>query len=238
MSENIQKKDKNNKKPWYKRWWGIAAIVIGALVILGLIVNALTPAEAVPNVVGKTAAQAEETLRDAGFTNIKIKSEDGKIVIAKNNWDVVSQSPKAGEKAKPATEIELTVSHERIEKEQQKEEKAKQDEKKAERAKKQDAEKAENQKLEEERKATTNSTGLDSIAANQACGKAWENALRIKYPSSKVKIHSIAGVLRSEKVGENFEVKLEGSVNGGTINVECTVSGNRDNPQVDMVAVY
>lgn len=227
MSENIQTKDKNNKKPWYKRWWGIAVIVIGALFILGLIVNALTPAKAVPNVVGKTAAQAEETLKDAGFTNIKLKSEDGKIVIAKNNWDVVSQSPKAGEKTKPATEIELAVSQERIEKAQQEEEKAKQA-----------AEKAENKKLEEQRKATTNSAGLDSIGANQACGEAWKNALRLKYPSSKVKVHSITGVLRSEKVGDNFEVKLEGSVNGGTINVECTVSGNRDNPQVDMVAVY
>lgn len=64
-------------------------------------------------------------------------------------------------------------------------------------------------------------------AAVTACGNVAETALKNAYPASKVKIHTIMGILANElrEDGTRF-VKLEASVDKNTLNVECTVSGS------------
>ena len=66
----------------------------------------------VPNVVGKTGAQADKILRDAGFTKITFVSGDDPSdpVQILGEWKVTEQSPAAGEKVAPDTEIVLTVT--------------------------------------------------------------------------------------------------------------------------------
>ncbi|HEX6682854.1 MAG TPA: Stk1 family PASTA domain-containing Ser/Thr kinase [Candidatus Limnocylindrales bacterium] len=63
----------------------------------------------VPNVVGKTQAQAEQQLRAAGFTNIDIK--DGQTVNPGNNkiGTVDDQDPGAGEGPRPADRTKVTL---------------------------------------------------------------------------------------------------------------------------------
>lgn len=69
---------------------------------------------AVPNLVGKNAAVADDELRKLGFTNISFGSQDkdDKVVILLANWTVTKQSTKAGAKVPVDTLIVLTCTKE------------------------------------------------------------------------------------------------------------------------------
>lgn len=123
------------KKPFYKRWWFIAIVIVVALSILGSLVggedsaptstadvsadaagssseSAATPAT-VPDVVGKKAHVAILDLTDAGFTTAPdLQDQAGaEVVINPANWTVVSQEPAAGTELSSDTTITLVVTH-------------------------------------------------------------------------------------------------------------------------------
>jgi hypothetical protein len=65
---------------------------------------------AMPNVVGKNAAVAQDELKKLGFNNIEFGSSDpdDKLVLYPPNWRVVRQSTPAGQRVSTDT---LTLSH-------------------------------------------------------------------------------------------------------------------------------
>ena len=62
-----------------------------------------------PSVVGKTSASAGGTLKDAGFTNVKVVTKSGGSEAMTDDWIVVSQTPTGGSTAASGAEIVLTV---------------------------------------------------------------------------------------------------------------------------------
>jgi beta-lactam-binding protein with PASTA domain len=71
-----------------------------------------TIGNAIPDVVGKSAAEAEEILQSAGFTTVTFTSGDNPDdpVQILSEWTVTNQTPAAGQKVDPKTEIVLTVT--------------------------------------------------------------------------------------------------------------------------------
>ena len=62
----------------------------------------------IPKVIGMTADKAESTLKDAGFTNIKLQGENNAEVTDAKTWVVTYQSPMEETKAKTDEEMLLT----------------------------------------------------------------------------------------------------------------------------------
>ena len=62
-----------------------------------------------PNVVGMGGGQAEQVLKDAGFTKVVITSGDGGNEAALRERKVKTQNPPAGSSVAAGTEIVLTV---------------------------------------------------------------------------------------------------------------------------------
>lgn len=86
--------------------------------------------------------------------------------------------------------------------------------------------------------ATT--AGLTEGVAVQTCGDVAETGLKNTFPGSKIKVHSILGVLAADYKADSdsWFVKIEGKVDDNRINIECTVTGSDDNPSVDDVTWY
>ncbi|WP_253951591.1 excalibur calcium-binding domain-containing protein [Paenarthrobacter sp. CM16] len=66
---------------------------------------------AVPNVVGLTLDKATDQLKDLG---LKVEAEDvndGKTILSKKNWEVVSQDPKPAAQVEKDSKIKLGVRH-------------------------------------------------------------------------------------------------------------------------------
>ena len=85
----------------------------------------------------------------------------------------------------------------------------------------------------------TNSQGLTGYTAVRACGNLWETALKNEYPASKIKIHTTMGVLAQRLDDDDaWFIKIDGSIDKNTINVECSVTGSETSPVVDPIAVY
>lgn len=106
-AEDSEGKDKKGKK---KRKKGpiIAIIVILALLIgLGIWIALANSGPQVPNIVGKSQSEAEQTLTSAGFTVGTVSSENSSKVASGN---VISQDPKANTRKKTGTAINLVVS--------------------------------------------------------------------------------------------------------------------------------
>ncbi|MDR6622331.1 PASTA domain-containing protein [Sinomonas atrocyanea] len=64
-----------------------------------------------PNEVGKTLDKAKNELEGLGF---RVKAKDtveGKSIIVKSNWEVISQDPVAGASAPEASTVNLGVKH-------------------------------------------------------------------------------------------------------------------------------
>ncbi|WP_407695348.1 PASTA domain-containing protein [Sinomonas albida] len=66
---------------------------------------------AVPNEVGKTLDKAQKELEGLGFKVTASDSVEGKTIIVKANWDVISQNPTAGSPAPKSSTITLGVKH-------------------------------------------------------------------------------------------------------------------------------
>ncbi len=78
--------------------------VIGSTV--SIVVAKAPPSVAVPQVVGDSASDARSTLIGAGFT---VTSEPQNVTDQSKNGVVISQTPRAGAKAKPGTAVTIVV---------------------------------------------------------------------------------------------------------------------------------
>lgn len=72
------------------------------------LVAASSTSKTVPNVVGKTAADAKTALKKAGLS-YSYSAPKGSFVVLAKNWTVTKQSAKAGSKVKSGTKVKLTV---------------------------------------------------------------------------------------------------------------------------------
>lgn len=84
--------------------------IIAILFVGGIIVSFLggIGKTEIPDVIGMTADKAEDTLKEAGFTNIKLQGENGAEVTDPKTWVVTYQSPMEETKAKEDEEMLLT----------------------------------------------------------------------------------------------------------------------------------
>lgn len=101
----------NNEKPKNNKTAGIVAGVVAALAVVGFVIFAFmggfSTGDPVPNVVGKSAEEAQAILEEAGFELGTIdKKYDDQIPVDQ----VLSQNPKAGEKREKGSKINITVS--------------------------------------------------------------------------------------------------------------------------------
>lgn len=171
--------------------------------------------------VGQLLSVAEANLELEGFA-VESVTDSGKSIFKKGNWTVIEQ--KQNEKT-----VLLTVT---------KVKEGTDDEESGE-----SAEPAEENPASEQKPATeaseTNTQGLDSYGAIHACGDVWETGLKNDYPASKVKVHTMMGILAARlDDADTWFVKIEASVDNNTLNVECNVTGSLDQPQVVPLAVY
>lgn len=90
-------------------------VLVAIVAALAMLLGPVTAAQAadkvkMPKVVGTSAADASEQLRDLGL-KVKYKAtpkKSGPVLLA-SNWEVTKQSVKAGKKAKVGKKITLTV---------------------------------------------------------------------------------------------------------------------------------
>lgn len=81
---------------------------------------------------------------------------------------------------------------------------------------------------------------IDGTSARFHCGDAIEAAIRWERPNSKIRVHTIAGVLAQDyrPDTDDWFIKLEVTVDGTRLNAECTVGGTELNPDVEVQAIY
>lgn len=85
------------------------AILVAALVMLGLAYCGGNEAKTVPDVTGQTIAEATQTLQKAGYYNQTPQDLDGNPIFS---GTVTKQTPKAGTKEPTNTKIILTLENE------------------------------------------------------------------------------------------------------------------------------
>ncbi|MDP9883106.1 beta-lactam-binding protein with PASTA domain [Sinomonas atrocyanea] len=64
-----------------------------------------------PNEVGKTLDKAKKELEGLGYRVKATDTVEGKAIIVKSNWEVISQDPAAGASAPEASTVNLGVKH-------------------------------------------------------------------------------------------------------------------------------
>lgn len=97
------------KKPWWKRWYGVLAIVLAALFVLGVLVALFSPEKQVPTVIGKGVPEAQKILSAEGFTNVAVNRVDEKPQLEDSDYEVVRQDPLPGSSIRSVAEITLTA---------------------------------------------------------------------------------------------------------------------------------
>lgn len=65
----------------------------------------------VPETVGKTLDRAKKDLEEAGFKVLATDTVEGKTIILKSNWEVISQEPAGGTTAPERSTVQLGVKH-------------------------------------------------------------------------------------------------------------------------------
>lgn len=194
--------------------------IIGILLIIGAIISFFDGIgkPKIPDVTGMKVSEAQDTLKDAGFTNIKLKGKYGEDAAKAKDWTVTDQDPSADTKAAEDDKLTLTcLSPEMAEIEKTQKEAKKQEEKKKE---------ALNKKVD-----------LTSawVAAEQY-GEA-------QYPYG-FDLHSAFGVLAEEPSDENtWYLKASCDVTnqyGAEAEMVCEayVTGTTDSPTVVNFIVY
>jgi hypothetical protein len=125
-------------KPWFKRWWGIALIVLGALIMVQALAggdgeqaepeavdetaDADDEAEEaadeaaeeaveveVPDVAGEALPDARSTLADLGLETDEVDVDEDRTVFSARNWEVESQSPEPGTTLETGDPVTLDV---------------------------------------------------------------------------------------------------------------------------------
>lgn len=66
---------------------------------------------AVPDTLGKTLDKAKKELEALGFNVNAADTVEGKTIILKSNWEVISQEPAAGTAAPEKSVVQLGVKH-------------------------------------------------------------------------------------------------------------------------------
>jgi hypothetical protein len=126
-------------------------------------VAAVAEAVTVPGVVGLTLDKATDQLEDLGFDVEAKDIVDGKMIVSKKNWQVITQDPADGTKAAKGSTVHLGVkSLEKLAEEKAAAEKAV--------AEKAAAEKAAGDKAAAE-KAAADKAAADKAAADQAAAQ-------------------------------------------------------------------
>jgi hypothetical protein len=126
-------------------------------------VAAVAEAVTVPGVVGLTLDKATDQLEDLGFGVEAKDIVDGKMIVSKKNWQVITQDPADGTKAAKGSTVHLGVkSLEKLAEEKAAAEKAV--------AEKAAAEKAAGDKAAAE-KAAADKAAADKAAADQAAAQ-------------------------------------------------------------------
>ena len=231
------------KKPWYTKWWAIA---IGAVLVLGVIfafidgeekeaveaepapqseiIEETSEEEIVetpqslpeaPDQVGQLLSVAQANLELDGY-EVESISDSGKGIWDKGNWEVIEQKQNGNKVLLTVKSTTTTATT------------SEDDE---------DAPAAPATPTESTEK--TNSQGLTGTTALSACANLWETALKNEYPASKIKIHSVLGVLAQRlDDDDSWFIKIEGKIDKNLINVECSVYGSEDYPEVVPLAVY
>lgn len=114
--KNKNKTKNKNKPPKRRRWWmplvwtfvTLAVIGIGAAAAYYVVMDAIqTPNQALPDVTGKTFAQAVQILKSDGFQDIKEQKRNNSAPVD----TVYQQSPVGPTEVKPGRTITLFVSN-------------------------------------------------------------------------------------------------------------------------------
>lgn len=98
MSENTTTPEAV-RKPWWKRKWGIALIILGVLVAIGAFFSPSAPKEKMPDLTGYSVKNAREVLKNRGFKGVvTVETKDGKpLLLASDDGVIGGQEPKNGE---------------------------------------------------------------------------------------------------------------------------------------------
>jgi hypothetical protein len=185
-----------------RRWQmsALAAVVLTGLVLTGCgstqasstasAVAVAVETVAVPNVVGLTLDKATDQLEDLGFKVEAVDTVDGKTIMSKKNWQVMSQDPTDGASAAKGSTVKLGVkSLEKIEAEKAAADKAAAD--------KAAAEAAAAAKVAAD-KAAAEKAAADKAAADQAAAQAAQAAKPAPVaPAPAVKAPSVPEVPKS-----------------------------------------
>ncbi|VXC50285.1 PASTA domain-containing protein [Arthrobacter sp. 9AX] len=138
-------------------------------------VAAVAEVVAAPGVIGLTLDKATDQLEDLGFTVEAKDSVDGKSIVVKKNWQVVSQDPTDGTKAEKGATVHLGVkSLEKLAEEKAAAEKAAAEKVAAEKAA---ADAAAAAKAAAD-KAAADKAAADAAAAQQAAAQAAQQAAK------------------------------------------------------------
>lgn len=117
---------KTVKKPIWKKWWFWVIVVVALFIIIGSSGESNKEAEQpvkVPNVVGMPLDDAEEALKEAGFSKVTAKSASGSTAY---DGTVKEQDPAADHSAEKKTSITLTVQTESDKRKEEREQAQKQ----------------------------------------------------------------------------------------------------------------
>lgn len=224
-------------KPFYKRWWFIAIIV---LFIVGMIGVALESPETVPDVSGQTATQAKKTLADAGFNSVSFKDEKGHTRTASDDWDAIGTTPKAGAKAKPSKGVTVTVSHERADAEEASRQAAEEASEKAAEESEKAAEESEQAVRESEKASKDAELKKDSMTT---AGWVLCQQYAQSQTTDKVKFHLVTGKLLEEVEGDTVKLKAWATLKNAAgakreVNVECTIKDPEGAAELQHFAMY
>lgn len=222
------------KSIWKNKWlW----IVIGAVVLLGIIINLVnpTPKVAVPDVAGMTAIEAIETIESAGF-RAQLKNEaDDRTVSNGADFDAVGTDPTAGSEAPEGDRITIIVTEAtgRLEAEAAERERIAAEEE-AQKQAEREAAKAESEARIAERAAAP----LDVVDAQAFCTLYSER--QFTYGG---KLHTVLGRLAEEQTETGWYMKFEATINNAfgaeqKANVECHMSGTNGAPVMDDWLAY
>jgi beta-lactam-binding protein with PASTA domain len=144
-------------------------------------VAAVAEAVTVPGVVGLTLDKATDQLEDLGFDVEAKDIVDGKMIVSKKNWQVITQDPADGTKAAKGSTVHLGVkSLEKLAEEKAAAEKAVAEKAAAEKAA---ADKAAAEKAAAD-KAAADKAAADQAAAQQAAAQAAQAAKPAPAPAA------------------------------------------------------
>jgi hypothetical protein len=123
-------------RPWYRRWWGLALIVFGVIVVIGALTDQADNSTDVESVAAEPEPEPEPTeeapepeaaavavpdfrgsyvsaLEAADEADLELRTVDEQgnyqAIFSRDNWEVEAQSVEPDVNVDPGTEVEVTV---------------------------------------------------------------------------------------------------------------------------------